>query len=1167
MTNTLIDNSNERLMLVKAIKECINNTSCNTIKIATGYWDIPGTALIYQDLKDFLAKEGVTFQLLIGADPYVRQNQLAHPLHKDAKFPQDYIKRDIQELDVKKEYVDVVRMLQEYCHEEETDSKLQIRIYKKDKDGDAQFFHAKCYIFCGQNYAVGIIGSSNFTQKGLEGNSELNYLETDTARVTAFPNEYSYTKGHISWFDEKWNLSMPWNKTFLEEIIKGAPVTVKAEEKKAEEDNKLTPYELYIKLLQYKFGDIVDLNQQQLIESYLPPRFDPLTYQIQAVKQCFSIMKEHGGFMLADVVGLGKTIVGALVIKHFLTLPEDDGRERKVLIVTPPAIQSGWKQTIKQFDDESTDKMESAIDYITTGSISKLVDDIDFDENDETTDLDSDEFTSDIEYKNYGLIIIDESHKFRNSSTSMYHSLDDLIAQIGSTTGAYPYIGLLSATPQNNRPSDLQNQIYLFERNHADSTLKKANGGNLEGFFADINRRYGHVIKSPKSTNDSGTPNEKLTPEQRKSELKKLSGEIRDCVLQDILVRRTRTDVQEFYKDDIKKQGIVFPHISGPHPLEYKMESGLATLFADTMNLIAPTDDFRFDNSDFLCYYRYRAIEFLKSPEVKRLYKGRNIDPDRFSQQLAKIMQINLVKRIESSFSAFKSSLRNLRRYTQNMIDMWERNTIFICPDIDVNKELNREKNFEATHKLCSFEDCANDIRAKIEKLNQNGKNEKGRNQELSKEAFSQDYIELLRKDLELIDFLCNRWNAYSNDPKLEKFKKELRNTLFDKERNPSQKLVIFSEAIDTVNAIKLAIETTDENMKVLVVTAKNRDKSEQLIAENFDANYTDEWKNDYQVIVTTEVLAEGVNLHRANCILNYDTPWNSTRLMQRIGRVNRIGSTAPYIYVYNFMPSAQGDAQIRLVQKAYTKLQSFHTLFGEDNQVFTEDEEVMHYDLNKQVNGEESPMEKYVFELKEYKNTHPERFAQIAEKEDGLELAISPTDNCSYFLVRNTQISGLFVKVDADLNSSMLSGIDMYKSFRTDEDIPAAPLPENWEQRKAKAELAANQALSRMNIHAKNSQKATKAKEIILRMKDNITMSKESRSLLASAFNLVNKGNFDIIKKIIALDELKKQNGNTLFDFTQEEFDAVIKREIENIVANVQQRYGKAQTYIAISK
>ena len=88
-------------------------------------------------------------------------------------------------------------------------------------------------------------------------------------------------------------------------------------------------------------------------------------------------------------------------------------------------------------------------------------------------------------------------------------------------------------------------------------------------------------------------------------------------------------------------------------------------------------------------------------------------------------------------------------------------------------------------------------------------------------------------------------------------------------------------------------------------------------------------------------------------------------------------------------MPSSEGDAQIQLVQKAYTKLQSFHTLFGEDSQVFTEDEEVMHYGLNQQINGEESPFEKYVFELKEYRHAHPERFAQIAETENGLELAL----------------------------------------------------------------------------------------------------------------------------------------------------------------------------------
>ena len=99
-----------------------------------------------------------------------------------------------------------------------------------------------------------------------------------------------------------------------------------------------------------------------------------------------------------------------------------------------------------------------------------------------------------------------------------------------------------------------------------------------------------------------------------------------------------------------------------------------------------------------------------------------------------------------------------------------------------------------------------------------------------------------------LIDFLCKRWNAYSYDPKLETFKKNLANVLFDKQRNPAQKLVIFSEAIDTVDAIKLAVETTEPSLKVLAVKASNRDDLEQTIKENFDANYKGAWKNDYQV-------------------------------------------------------------------------------------------------------------------------------------------------------------------------------------------------------------------------------------------------------------------------------------------------------------------------------
>jgi len=1155
MNNTLIDNT-ESLKMVDTLKWCISDEDCKEIKIATGYWDIPGLTLVAQELKKFLESKGTSLKLLIGTDPVVKAYLQREKKYKSERFPEDFIKTSIGELQVTDDYVSSVKLLQEYCKEDEATSKIKIRIYRRDDNGDAQFLHAKCYIFLGGN-TCGIIGSSNFTQKGLEGNAELNHLECNSAMVTSEPSEYNPQKGHNCWFEEKWALSQPWNKTFLEEVLKGS--TVEKEATKQQADAPLTPYELYIKLLTYKFGDIVDLDQQQIIKSYLPKQYNALEYQMQAVKQCFGIMQEHGGFMLADVVGLGKTIVGTLIIKHFLRLPADDGRERNVLIITPPAIQSAWRDTITRFDrDDDTHKIEPFVDYVTTGSIGKLSDD----DGEQEDEADTGDFSTELNYKNYGLIVIDESHKFRNSQTVMYHALDDLIAQIGANTGVYPYIGLLSATPQNNRPSDLQNQIYLFQRNHSDSTLKKANGGNLEGFFAEVNRQYAALITAPKDANGNPITETDEQREARRQTLKKLSQTIRDCVLEDILVRRTRTDIMKHYPNS----GLKFPKISGPHGLEYIMDDELSQLFTDTMTVIAPSVEDKLSGCDYLEYYRYRAIEYFAGSANGNKYKGRgNRDTKTVADQLARIMQILLVKRLESSFAAFSKSLLNLCRYTTNMIRMWENDTIFVCPQINVNDELDYEAKTKKRGRKISFSECVDDIRAKIKKLDDDGRNEKGQNAEYKRSDFKPEYITLLKKDYELISSLYDRWAMNTADPKYDRFKEALSSELFDKSNNPSGKLVIFSEAIDTVKALERAVKAKGKT--VLVITAANRKDMEEVIAANFDANYEGEQRNDYQVIITTEVLAEGVNLHCANTILNYDTPWNSTRLMQRIGRVNRIGSKAEFVYVYNFMPSAQGNAQIQLVRKAYTKLQSFHTLFGEDNQVFTDQEEVMHYDLNTQVNGGESPMEKYIAELKAYKEANPVRFSQIVDRETGLEMALPTDEGKSYFLVRNQRVSSMFVCVDSEMKACILSGVDMYREFRPQQDDVACPLPDDWEERKKKALLTVNQALTRMNIHVRKSEKATKAKEIITRMKDTLSLSPKSRALLASAFNLVNKGNFDIIKKIIALDEELASSSRGLFAMTQEEVDRVLEQEIKNIVSHVQQRYGKAEVYMALSK
>lgn len=1163
--NTLLDNS-EKFSLVSYIQKILSEGKYDRIMIGTGYWDLPGTRLLYDDLKAFF-EGGGRLDLMIGQEPELRGYQTRSADIDEPQFPDFYIQRDIELLS--DEYAPVAQLLLKYCNiDDEENSQLRIRVYGQNLT-PKEFLHAKCYIFMGHDadnngLAFGLIGSSNFTEKGLLENAELNYLETNPQIVTAPTSEYSPSKSHLTWFEEKWALSTPWNGRFIKNILLPSPIAKKPAVNKRV-NSALTPYELYIKLLQLKFGALVERDAAETLEEYLPEGFTRLDYQLSAVKQCFSIMRTHGGFMLGDVVGLGKTVVGAMLIRYFLDFP-DDAHEKRVLIVTPPAIKSAWKKTIDDFDKGKSDPMFPYIDFITTGSIDNILDDA---LESDSVDNDSETFVNDLKSVNYGLILIDESHKFRNSQTLMYQSLDDLISQIGANTGAYPYIGLLSATPQNNTPDDIKNQIYLFERNRQHCTLEKVEGGNLEGFFAAISRQYrearhdaDHIIACPDEF-----PDPKYAMKNVTKRINEISMKIRDQILSDILVRRTRTDIMKYYEDDIVKQGIKFPKISGPHGLEYKMDDELARLFVDTMDIIAPRPNLLFSETDALCYYRYRAIQYFADSEVVKNYQGGNIDAERYSRQLAKIMQINLVKRLESSFAAFKSSLRNLRQYTQNMVDMWEHDAIFICPNIDVNGELDVRKNRKKDPKapLLTFEQCANDIRKKIEKLNNEGRNEKGRNAEYHRTDFKPEYIELIRRDLSLINDLCDRWADYDADPKLEKFKDCIQSELLNPKKNISGKLVIFSEAKDTVDALKRTLDNKGYKGRVLVVDASNRDKLEETIQANFDANYKGTKRDDYNIIITTEVLAEGINLHRANVILNYDTPWNSTRLMQRIGRVNRIGTKADIVYVYNFFPSAEGNSMIQLVQKAYVKLQSFHVLFGEDSKVFSNDEEVKHYDLNTQVNGEESPFEKYVFELRSFRNSQPERYEFIRNVQEGLQLAVS-SEGDRYFLVKTESMSGLFVKVTPDGDARVIPSIEMYKEFSVSSDASTVEMPDDWNVSCQSAIRAFGQYLSKMNTAASQNKPATKAKGIIDRLYHDPNVSQASKNLLSAADRLIRKGNTDIIRKILTIgSQLADQD--VLFKMSQEDVDTVISAAIEKLVEDQKKLNGTPFVYIGLAK
>ena len=495
------------------------------------------------------------------------------------------------------------------------------------------------------------------------------------------------------------------------------------------------------------------------------------------------------------------------------------------------------------------------------------------------------------------LILVDEAHKFRSHTTSAFEQLQEICKmpriEQGNIPGYKKKVMLISATPMNNTPADIYNEIQLFQ----DPRRCTIDGvANLTAFFSPLIKEFQQLRKDP---------NFDVT------QFKKLAEHVRDRVIKPLTVRRTRTDIESVARYNKDVNG--FPKVERPNASSYELNEHLADLFESAMQTLDKE----------LTYARYQAIAYLK-PEVSNgLYDNAEL----ISRSLAGIRKNGLVKRLESSFYAFQVSLSNFRQANQNMLDMFNRDKVFIAPDLDINNLL--ESGY-------TDEEIEEKLNAKAE--------DNPKNSVFKAEDFKPEFIEMLQGDQETLEKMCKAWEKITDadDSKFAKFNELLKHELFKEDRNPEQKLVVFSESVDTVKYLERRINRKD----VLVISADNRSKLFKTIRENFDANYKTK-HNDYNIILTTDVLAEGVNLHRANVIVNYDTPWNSTRLMQRIGRVNRIGSASKHIYNYVFYPSREGNREINLNQIALSKIQTFHSTFGEDNQIYSQ-QEILDRDLTK---------------------------------------------------------------------------------------------------------------------------------------------------------------------------------------------------------------------------
>lgn len=797
--------------------------------------------LIGIDVDKYIAQAANQGRIFFGAEEEVREECLRK------------IRRDIESSNYKKEVEDgMFQMIQDLI-----DGKLELRAHPSKK------IHAKLYIlypdeFNQYSQGVAITGSSNLSGNGL-GISEDKQYEFNVKL-----DRYDDVKFAKDEFEQLWKEA------------EGCAIT--AEDVKASVDRTylkgdVKPYDLYIKMLMEYFSDRVlatdDNNPFDMPEGYT--KYD---YQMDAVVEGYQKLIRYDGFFLADVVGLGKTVIATMIAKKFLI---ENGRDKtKILVVYPPAVEQNWKATFKDFGIDKYAK------FVTNGSLSKVLDE----ENYNYWNADE-----------YDLILVDEAHKFRSHTTSAFEQLQEICKmpriEQGNIPGYKKKVMLISATPMNNTPADIYNEIQLFQ----DPRRCTIDGvANLTAFFSPLIKEFQQLRKDP---------NFDVT------QFKKLAEHVRDRVIKPLTVRRTRTDIESVARYNKDVNG--FPKVERPNASSYELNEHLADLFESAMQTLDKE----------LTYARYQTIAYLK-PEVSNgLYDNAEL----ISRSLAGIRKNGLVKRLESSFYAFQVSLSNFRQANQNMLDMFNRDKVFIAPDLDINNLL--ESGY-------TDEEIEEKLNAKAE--------DNPKNSVFKAEDFKPEFIEMLQGDQETLEKMCKAWEKITDadDSKFAKFNELLKHELFKEDRNPEQKLVVFSESVDTVKYLERRINRKD----VLVISADNRSKLFKTIRENFDANYKTKL-NDYNIILTTDVLAEGVNLHRANVIVNYDTPWNSTRLMQRIGRVNRIGSASKHIYNYVFYPSREGNREINLNQIALSKIQTFHSTFGEDNQIYSQ-QEILDRDLTK---------------------------------------------------------------------------------------------------------------------------------------------------------------------------------------------------------------------------
>ena len=949
-THDIIDNRDERL--VDHINRILSSTEA--ARFAVGYFFVSGLTCISERLAS--VKE---LKLLIGnttnretleqmAEGYQRLEMVADVVEAQtyakrtetkrmAGVTAENIRTAVELMDQTDEGESLVKTLVRMIEEK----RLKVRVYTKGR------MHAKAYIFdYGKVFdhqgraidrheeGIAIVGSSNLTLSGVTHNTELNVM---------VPGNDNHAE-LVRWFDNLWDDAQDFDEALMQEMQHSwAAASVR-------------PYDIYMKTLYALVKDRLEAEDDKdiLWDDEITKRL--ADFQRVAVRQAVQIIRDFGGAFVSDVVGLGKSYIGAAIVKHF-----ERTDHARPLIICPAPLQDMWERYNEVYQLNARVLSMGYLRENGQGPANLLLDDV--------------------KYRDRDFVLVDESHNFRYPDTQRYQVLQ-----------AFLHTGrrccFLTATPRNKSAWDVYYQIKLFHQD--DKTDLPVTPPDLKEYFKLIER------------------GEKKLPD----------------LLSNILIRRTRNHILRWYGFDAdthqpvdashfkeyadgRKRAYVM--VGGRHQffpkrdletIEYSIEETYQGLYQELRGYLGKARKGlpRGPLPNELTYARYGLWHYVVS-EKKRQEPYASLH--HAGSNLRGLMRVLMFKRFESSVYAFQETVRRLLTVHSRFLEALEHGIVPAGDEAQAilyEPNLNEEQDIVDALRNASIKYPAKDF--DLETLHQHVQHDVG----------------MLEKILKFVEPITPQ-----KDAKLQTLKRRLAAPpLKDGKR------LIFTQYADTAQYLFDNLNPGAQHDDIEVIYSG--DKSKTRVVGRFAPKANPEYRfqageSELMTVVATDVLAEGLNLQDCDKIINYDLHWNPVRLIQRFGRIDRIGSVHDTVYGFNFLPETGIERNLKLKEKLHNRIQEIHDTIGEDSAILdpTErlNEDAMYaiYEKNGGQLGLFEDDEEAVLDLNEaeeilrqLRKEHPEEYDRIANLRDGIRIAKPSSEKGLYVFCQAGRYQQLFL-------------------------------------------------------------------------------------------------------------------------------------------------------------